>query len=89
MAKRLSDTDAVSGTPVDGNSERHITIRPIANGYSVRESRYDGNGGYSSAEHFSKSEPCVTAPGNSSEMLMKRNEASGYLKQSRYKNRGG
>lgn len=63
MAKRLSDTNAIAGTPYDAGEDHNISVRKIDNGFMVRQSSCDPmTGEYKSSEAYYKERPRVLAP---------------------------
>ena len=63
MAKRMSDTEALTVKPYGGKMQKgesvNIDVRPIDNGYVVRKTQYSGDGDYSCSESFSKDRPNI------------------------------
>lgn len=62
MKRRLNDTAALVGVPMDSEITRTTSIRKISNGYLVRESSCNpGTGEFRSNEYFSKKPKSVEA----------------------------
>lgn len=63
MAKRLSDTAAISSRPMhsgDGSESKSISVRPIENGFICCESHSKADGSYSYSERYYSERPKIS-----------------------------
>lgn len=63
MARRLSNTAAITERPYEAGEDHSVSVRKIENGYLTRTATCNPNtGSYRSSEVFTKTPPRITPP---------------------------